>query len=108
VDNQLVLASEVRLLGDEQPDPQWVILGIRAPLGGVAVLASSNLTRAQLRRRWEIVQAKVPRASRPAQLRKETQAVLLEFEGFTYICGDSYGEVMRSLATVWQPPELEP
>lgn len=107
MENQLELAGQVQLLGEEQPDPQWVILGIRPPHGGVAVLASANLTRAQLRRSWEIVRRNVPGASRPANIRKEKQAVLLEFEGFTYICGASYGEVMQSLATVWQPPELE-
>lgn len=102
-----VPAGEIDLPGEPEPDPQWVILGIRHPQGGVAVLASANMTRAQLRRQWTTVKRKIPGAPRMGEVRKETQAVLLEFEGFTYIVGATYDEVMRSLATVWQPPELE-
>jgi hypothetical protein len=92
-------------LGEEAAPPQWVIMGIEVP-GGVAVLASSTLTRAQMRRRFENVVKTHPTLGK-LHLREEHDAVLFECSGFTFIHGDSYRECMRSLSDVWQPPEIE-
>lgn len=95
---------EQRLDGEEQPPPQWVIMGIQVRTG-VAVLASSTLTRAEMARRYEEVTRKLPFAGRPAVLRKEHTAVLLQFDGFQFISGATYRECMVALAEVWSPPE---
>lgn len=92
--------------GDAQEPPQWVIMGINLH-GRVAVLASSTLTKAEMRRRVETVIKKAPFSARPLYLGKETTAVGFLCDGFTMIYGDTYAAAMASLAEVWQPPELE-
>jgi hypothetical protein len=94
------------LSGTKAEPPQWVIMGIELPDGRVGVMASSTLTRAEMRRRWENYTAKSTLSRRPLHLQREITAVGLVCEGFTFIPGDTYAECMSSLATVWQPPEL--
>jgi hypothetical protein len=95
----------VVLRGEAQEPPQWVIMGIEVP-GGVAVLASSSLTRAEMRRRFND-EWKVHPTLGKVHLRTEENAVLFYCNGFTFIHGSSYRECMQSLSNVWQPPELE-
>lgn len=44
-----------------------------------------------------------PVIGRPWNLVKEHGVLLAEFEGFTFIRGESYASCMASLAEVWQP-----
>lgn len=90
--------------GDAQEPPQWVIMGINLH-GRVAVLASSTLTKAEMRRRVETVVKQAPFGK--LRLNKETTAVGFLCDGFTMIYGDTYAAAMASLGDVWQPPELE-
>lgn len=101
---ELSLAERYALPAVEQLPPQWVIMGIQVPGGGVAVLASDKLTKAEMARRWETVVK--DSALGKLRLRQEHVAVLLQFDGFQFIYGATYAEAMRSLSDVWQPPEL--
>lgn len=91
--------------GAEQDPPQWVVMGILLH-GRCAVLASSTLTRAEMRRRVVQYEKKLSFASRPARLEKDEAAVGFVCDGFTLIYGETYAECWRSLVTVWTPPEL--
>jgi hypothetical protein len=96
----------VVLRGEAQEPPQWVIMGVLVPGGGVGVLASSSLTKAEMRRRFADEVKQHPALGR-VHLRTEENAVLFYCNGFTFIHGSSYRECMRSLSDVWQPPEIE-
>lgn len=102
---ELVVRNDLVEAGHMRETPQWVIMGIEVPTGGVAVLASSTLTRAQMRRQFEDITKKS--ALGLLHLRKEHNAVLIECGGFTFIHGESYRECMMSLPGVWEPPEPE-
>jgi hypothetical protein len=91
--------------GASQDPPQWAILGIQL-YGRCAVMASSTLTRAEMRR--QIVDYEQKRATgRPLRLRKDTAAVGFVCDGFTLIYGETYASALASLAETWQPPEIE-
>jgi hypothetical protein len=83
---------------DQAPD--WVLIGVQ-DAQGVAVLAASNLTQAQLRRRVDGFK-KGWLGGRYPIIKNN---LVLEFEDFTMIRGSSYAECMRTLAEHWQPPE---
>jgi hypothetical protein len=90
----------------ETPVPAWVILGI-ADGAGVLVMASSTLTRSEMRRRlagFKVIPIGTGPRARVARVPVMANRVLLEFSDFVLIRGASYGAAMSSLAEQWNPP----
>jgi hypothetical protein len=102
---EVAVRNDLVQVGHIRETPQWIIMGIEVPTGGVAVLASCTLTRAQMRRSFEDYTKKTKLGL--LHLRKEHNAILIECEGFTFIHGTTYRECMLSLPDVWTPPEPE-
>lgn len=80
--------------------PDWVIVGVEDSMG-FAVLVSDNMSRAQLFRKLDGY-CKGWGGGRYPIIRNN---LVMEFEEFTMIRGDSYAACLQTLATRWQPPE---
>jgi hypothetical protein len=100
VPGEVEVRRDLPAVPEYDQSPQWVLVGI--DLGNqVGVLASSSLTTAQLTRKRDMVMKKSPWGTMRVE---ETHCALVtQFTDFTFIRGDSFIDVMRTVAEVWHP-----
>lgn len=84
--------------------PEWVMLGIENPAGGVFLLASDRMTRAELQREAYSDNYLHPRLYSPPEMRPTIQ-LRAEMLGYTWVQAPTYQEAIRKLFTTWSPPE---
>lgn len=83
--------------------PDFVILGAPRPEGGVVVLASKELTQAELR--TELLDSDDLFGDRiTTRLRDYRTMLSTELRGYNIVMADTYGEAMAKLFAQWTPP----
>lgn len=97
-------------LSDSYPRPDFVIVGVRKPGGGVMLFASVTLTQAELKRETDPLDPFdfVPTPGGLARLPKEDITVSAKMRDFTLIHADSYPEALRSLHEQWARQAPQP
>jgi hypothetical protein len=84
-----------------QQRPDWVVLGVPAADGKVAVLASKDLNEAELSREVDYVHDFWGGARIRALPARNTLTV--EMRTYTVVVADSYAEAFRTLFDTWSP-----
>ncbi|MGW6698835.1 hypothetical protein [Nocardia sp. NPDC055049] len=88
--------------------PDFVILGAPHPEGGVIVLASKELTQAELRTELnedELFGGYGYDRRIGSVLRDYRTTLSTELRGYTMVLADTYGQAMANLFEQWTPPE---
>jgi hypothetical protein len=85
--------------------PEWVILGVVTPPEGVMLIASNQMSRAELEAHFENrgLADYLDRASGPFALRTPRYTATLWLDRFVMVHGTSYQDALHRLFGQWQP-----
>lgn len=85
-----------------QPRPDFVILGVPNPDGGVLIVASKELSQAELESTadeldmWEV--------GRRLRMSRTTYTLTAQMRSIHMVIGPDYGSALRTLFEQWTPP----
>ena len=85
------------------PRPQWVIVGIDLPTGGVRIIASDSLTTAELEVQYDWLNLGLPVTVGISRINRYEVSLTLKMLNLRIVEAATYGEALSGLFGNWTP-----